>query len=54
MRKKMWQVESLLPVEEKVIQEVELLEEEVNDQSAALKGLMGSAFTYESKKRTIN
>ncbi len=49
--KKMWQIE-IYAGEEKVIHEVELIEEEVNDQSASLKGLWDAI--KSKQKATIN
>lgn len=50
--KKMWQIE-IYSGEEKIVQEVELLEEELTDQQAALKNLWDS-FTKKQPKAKIN
>ena len=47
--KKMWQIE-IYSGEEKIVQEVELLEEELSDQQAALKNLWDS-FTKRQKQK---
>lgn len=47
--KKMWEIE-IYSGEEKIVQEVELLEEELNDQQAALKNLWDS-FTRKQKQK---